>query len=272
MREYLVFQLYGPGCAWGDIAVGETRPSGFAPSKSAVLGMLAAALGLRRPDTTADETLRVQWEAQHVAMAQGYGLAVKLTRPGLPLTDYHTAQIPPSGTGRNKKVFATRRDELMWLPRYELNTILSRRHYRQDAYAAVALWARPSAPHPLVDLRERLLAPEFMPYLGRKSCPLGLPLAPVLIMESSVEAAMMDFSFATAAKHLCGDGSPIGKRLIEAMNEDNVMMFWDVDAETRIPEDQQAAFTRRDIPLSRRRWQFGVREERQCYLMGGGKG
>ena len=27
MRDYLVFQLLGPLVSWGDIAVGETRPS-----------------------------------------------------------------------------------------------------------------------------------------------------------------------------------------------------------------------------------------------------
>ena len=149
MRDYLIFQLYGPLAAWGDIAVGETRPSSFAPAKSAVLGLVAAALGLRRPDPTQDEILRQQWEARHVALAEGYGMAVKLTQPGLPMTDYHTAQVPSSGSGRNKKVFATRRDELTRLPRHDLNTILSRRDYRQDAYAAVALWARDGAPYSL---------------------------------------------------------------------------------------------------------------------------
>ena len=36
MRAYLVFQLYGPLASWGDIAVGETRPSTPIPSKSAI--------------------------------------------------------------------------------------------------------------------------------------------------------------------------------------------------------------------------------------------
>lgn len=271
MRDYLTFQLYGPLAAWGDIAVGGTRPCGLAPTKSAVLGLIAAALGLRRPDTTQDETLRQQWEAQHVALAEGYGMAVKLTQPGLPLTDYHTAQVPSSGSGRNKKVFATRRDELTWFPRHDLNTILSRRDYRQDAYAAVALWARAGAPHPFEELRDRLLAPEFTLYLGRKSCPLALPLLPIIASAESIEAALADFSFATAANQIWSNDQQTAERVVGKMAEDTPMLFWDTDAETCIPPDQQASFISRDTPTSRRRWQFAVREERRAHLPSGGR-
>jgi len=254
MRDYLLFQLYGPLAAWGDIAVGETRPSSIAPSKSAVLGLFAAALGLRRPDTTADENLRQHWEVQHAALAEGYGMAVKLTQPGLPLTDYHTAQVPSSGTGRNKKEFATRRDELTWLPRHDLNTILSRRDYRQDPFAAVVLWARDSAPYPLEALRTRLLAPEFVLYLGRKSCPLALPLNPSIVTATSIEQALASVSFAQATQGILDSAK---------LDEANPTLLWDVDAETELAFEQ--AVTRRDTPASRRRWQFSVREERSAH-------
>jgi len=75
VRDYLVFQLYGPLASWGDIAVGETRPSALTPSRSAILGLLAAALGLKRPDTAKSEPEREDWEQAHAALAQGYGLA-----------------------------------------------------------------------------------------------------------------------------------------------------------------------------------------------------
>lgn len=255
MKDYLIFQLYGPLAAWGDIAVGETRPSSFAPAKSAVLGLVAAALGLRRPDATKDEAERREWEARHVALAEGYGMAVKLTRPGLPLTDYHTAQIPSSGSGRNKKVFATRRDELTWMPRHDLNTILSRRDYRQDAYAAVALWERKGAPHPLEHLRYKLLEPEFVLYLGRKSCPTALPLKPVIVSADCVEDALAESSFVQATQELLDTRN---------MEEAAPMLLWDKDAETRLVAEQTV--TRRDTPTSRRRWQFAVREERRAHL------
>lgn len=259
MREYLVFQLYGPLSAWGDIAVGETRPADLAPSKSAVLGLIAAALGLRRPDTTADESLRRQWEAEHLALADGYGMAVKLTLPGLPLSDYHTAQVPSSGSGRNRKVFATRRDELTWMPRHELNTILSRRDYRQDAFAVIALWAREGAPYPLQTLRDRLLEPEFVLYLGRKSCPPALPLNPRICAAERIEAVLDGWSFAQATCDL--------SLTVRQIDESKPIFSWDNDAETSL--EREFTVSRRDLPTSRRRWQFAVRDEHRAHHAAG---
>ena len=53
MADFLVFQLYGALASWGDIAVGEYRPSQGHPSKSAITGLLAAALGIEREDDAA---------------------------------------------------------------------------------------------------------------------------------------------------------------------------------------------------------------------------
>jgi CRISPR system Cascade subunit CasD len=77
-----------------------------------VLGLVAAALGLKRPDTVESEAGRAEWESRHAALAQGYGLAVSVQALGVSLSDYHTAQVPSSGTGRNRRTFLTRRDEL----------------------------------------------------------------------------------------------------------------------------------------------------------------
>jgi CRISPR system Cascade subunit CasD len=164
-----------------------------------VLGLVAAALGLKHPDTVESEAGRAEWESRHAALAQGYGLAVSVQALGVSLSDYHTAQVPSSGTGRNRRTFLTRRDELTWLPRAELNTILSRREYRQDAFATCALWARENAPHMLAELRDALQEPRFVLYLGRKSCPLALPLKPELM---SAEFSKM-FCLASVCAESC---------------------------------------------------------------------
>src|SRR5256885_4103212 len=78
IRDYLVFRLYGPMCSWGDIAVGEVRPSTVPPSKSAILGLIAAALGTKRPNMAHDDAERSALEATHSALAQGYGFAVRV--------------------------------------------------------------------------------------------------------------------------------------------------------------------------------------------------
>ena len=46
MTEFLIFQVYGPSQAWGDIAVGEIRPVVDHPGRSGIAGLLAASLGL----------------------------------------------------------------------------------------------------------------------------------------------------------------------------------------------------------------------------------
>ena len=132
MRAYLVFQLYGPLASWGDIAVGETRPSTPIPSKSAIVGLLAAALGIRRPDTVADPVEQRALDEKHAQLAEGYGLGVRVDAIGRPLSDYHTAEVP-KGEG-----YFTRRDEVIEINRQKRSgtkfggTILSRREYRQD--------------------------------------------------------------------------------------------------------------------------------------------
>ena len=124
MKQFLLFQLYGPMAAWGEIAVGEERPSAGHPSKSAILGLLAAAKGLRRDEENA-----------HLEMERGYGIAVQALSIGTYLRDYHTTQVPPQ-TALKAFPRATRRDELVALSAYNRaiekssGTILSSRAYR----------------------------------------------------------------------------------------------------------------------------------------------
>lgn len=55
MKDYLVFRLYGPLVSWGNIAVGEYRPSDSFPTKSALIGLLSASFGFDRSE---DEKFR----------------------------------------------------------------------------------------------------------------------------------------------------------------------------------------------------------------------
>lgn len=270
MRDYLLFQLYGPLASWGDIAVGETRPSAMTPTKSAVLGLVAAALGLRRPNTARAETERDEWESCHIALAKGYGMAVKMETMGLPLSDYHTVQVPSSGSGRNDKVFSTRRDELTHAHKSDLNTILSRREYRQDAFYAVAIWARANSPYTLHELRRALLEPCFMLYLGRKSCPLALPLQPEVKSAEAVEDALASMRLEGILARVAEAGGDAGWTKLHARFQTGApLLLWDGDAETRLLPEQTSI--RRDATLSRHRWQFTVRDEHQTHLGQGGQ-
>ena len=179
MARHLVFTLYGPLQAWGTVAVGEIRPCAGHPTRSGVLGLLAAALGIRRGE---DDRLR--------ALSDAYGVAVRVDDPGDRFTDYHTIQTPQE---KRKRIFRSRRDELggMLGPHEKPNTILSRRDYLTDARFTVCLRARgDDAQPPLEELREALESPRLTPYLGRKSCPPGLPFMPRIIEADDALAAL----------------------------------------------------------------------------------
>jgi len=237
MPDFLVFQLYGTLASWGDIAVGEYRPSMGHPSKSAIMGLLAAALGIDRQDDDA-----------HAKLTQQYGVAVCVRATGELLRDYHTVQVPGG-----KREYATRRDELL-TDKLNLNTILSQRDYRTDAYYQVAVWAihDGGAPYSLEILQNKLRLPYFNLYLGRKSCPLSLPLHPVIVPDVSLKQAFEDY--------------PLSKSEIwtEILSPSALTSyFWE---EGGLSDDERGmtssmTYPRRDQVVSRRRWHFVNRDE-----------
>lgn len=240
MPDLLLFQLYGPLASWGEPAVGEYRPSSTHPGKSQTTGLLAAALGVRRDE----ETLLS-------ALAQGYGLGVRIDAEGELLRDYHTTQVPPRRRGQH---FHTRRDEMTADGLY---TILSQRDYRVEAAWTCALWAQKQAPHPLAALKEALERPRFTLYLGRKSCPPALPLNPQLIQADTLKAALdgyrrdgrlSDSLLAHPGKHRYCWEEPLPAGLVTGF--DRTERLW------QLP--------RNDQPGNRIRWQFAARDEHQA--------
>ena len=231
--QFLVFQLQAALAAWGDVAVGEYRSSSDAPGASALIGLLGAALGLKRED-----------EAAHAALRDGYGFAVGTVASGQLLRDYHTAQVPSRSTLKGRP-HRTRRDELN-LPKHDLGTILSTRDYRQNAAWAVAVQATAQAPHSLDNLAQALREPRFVLYLGRKCCPPAAPLAPSVAEATSAHAALTAYLAAAQPPALLrslawGDGVQAG-----------------MTAHLSTP--------RKDRLIRRQGWQFGDRTEHLALL------
>jgi len=239
MRDYLVFRLYGPMASWGDIAMGEYRPSFAHPSKSAVIGLLAAALGIRRDE-----------EERQKDFADSCTYAVQVDAMGNLLRDYHTVQVPSSGIGQNRKIFLTRRAELA---ETELNTILSSRDYRCDAFYTVATSFNDGAPYSAQQLAEALRRPVFTLYLGRKSCPLALPLCPRVVNAATIKEV---FAKVTASDEL-----------LNLVRSESHVVYW--ESEDGGYEREQV-ITRRDMPRSRARWQFSERKETLAIVKKGG--
>ncbi|MYK31557.1 MAG: type I-E CRISPR-associated protein Cas5/CasD, partial [Boseongicola sp. SB0670_bin_30] len=131
MREHLVFLLSGPMASFGGYAGHERRGSGLVPMRSAVLGLVGAALGIVRGDTEGQAALRA------------YSVAVQLLQQSVPLRDYHTVQTVP--TARAKRP-PTRGRALERAGR-DINTMITIRDYRCDVLVGGALWG--DGPGPL---------------------------------------------------------------------------------------------------------------------------
>lgn len=245
--DFLVFQLKAPLAAWGDTAVGEFRPTVDYPGQSALLGLLAAALGLRRDQADA-----------HRQLAEHYGFAVGVQSGGKLLRDYHTAQVAGQAALKKRPHF-TRKDELA-IPKQDLHTVLSTRDYRQDAACLVAVQALSTdaaAPYSLEQLAAALRTPRYTLYLGRKSCPPAAPLFPQVVNADSALAAMEHYRQALEsvrqphADHWqrlpLEDVAPIDK------------LAWGAGVEAGA--EAQLTTSRKDRLIHRYRWQFGERSE-----------
>jgi len=235
MRDYLIFRLYGSMASWGDIAVGEYRPSFAHPSKSAIIGLLAAALGIRRDE-----------DERQKELADACSFAVRVDAMGTLLRDYHTVQVPSEKKGVTRY---TRYSELA-NENKNLNTILSTRDYRCDAAYTVAVTVRDGAKYTAQALADKLKKPEFTLYLGRKSCPLAFPLQPkVIISAETLKKALASVTFNN-------------EELPGVLTNSPYLIYWEDDRESGF--NQEHVITRRDAPLSRIRWQFSERHEHYC--------
>lgn len=240
MSRYLVFQLYAPLASWGEAAVGEVRHTSALPSRSALLGMLAAALGIRREE-----------ERQLLAINQHYHFAIRpLSGREQWLRDYHTVQMPKEN---RKRRYVTRRDELV-LSTDKPETMLTSREYRCDAYYHVALEHTPGAPFSLDELANALVSPVFPLYLGRKSCPPALPLLPQILdgtLGEVLHLAQRDTRYGLINEQLAG------------ITSEQTFCVWEGEQEG---VTEFATQQRSDQPVSRQRWQFTTRLQHSGHL------
>ncbi|MER5450538.1 type I-E CRISPR-associated protein Cas5/CasD [Streptomyces sp. NPDC002766] len=135
----LALRLAGPLQSWGASARFARRTTESAPTKSGVIGMLAAAAGIERGD---DDKLKP-------LAALRFG--VRIDQPGTRVRDFQTAHHGVTGKS---------------MP-------LSERFYLADAVFVAAL----EGDHRLLaELQAALRAPVYAPFLGRRSCPPSLPI------------------------------------------------------------------------------------------------
>ena len=251
MSTFLTFSIYAPLASWGEVAVGEVRDSLERPTRSAVLGMLAAALGVDRSDAAA-----------HSALERGYGVAVRALEAGVPMRDYHTTQTASAAAVKKHRP-STRRELLACVEPEAPETIVSTRTYRQGALALIVVWARPgdAARWSLVELATALGTPHYVPYAGRKANALGLPTGAEVVESESLAAAV----WAAEAR--------LVERLQALTNAGSGWLHrrstWSHEVHHDRPEadgvaagtlDLRMMVTQRDVVADRGRWQFSERQ------------
>jgi CRISPR system Cascade subunit CasD len=148
----MVLRLAGPLQSWGEHSTFGERDTMRFPTRSGIIGIFAAAQGLRRGEPLGRYTpLR---------------FTVRVDRPGVHLADFHTTcgglprerTVPTADGGRRGEGKAT---------------IVTRRMYLADAVFTVAV----EGPDDLIaQITAALRFPRWQPYLGRRSCPPDQPM------------------------------------------------------------------------------------------------
>jgi len=162
MGDYLILKLHGPMQSWGEHTFEGLRPSANFPTRSGILGLLGACLGIGRNEydqlqLLADSVrIAVRVDERWVTRRDGSKRSLRMVK----MTDYHTVKDA--------------REDYSGLKSHEI--IQTWREYLYDAEFTVALWMRDGVGLSLDDLEKAVKKPYFTPYLGRRSCPLSRPL------------------------------------------------------------------------------------------------
>ena len=159
----LLLRLVGPMQSWGTTSRFDQRDTGKEPSKSGVVGLLAAALGIDREKWTDLEPLT------HLSMG------VRHDRSGVPKRDYQTAGCATTDTVIKADGTPSK------------DGVVSHRFYLADAAFLVALEGDDR--ELLNKAHNKLKDPTWPLALGRKSY---LPAEPIWIKEGIQEAPLLD--------------------------------------------------------------------------------
>lgn len=169
MPRYLILRLDGPMQAWGTHTFEDYRPSNLYPTRSGLLGLLAACLGIERRDHAGQAALAasVEFSVRIDTDVERPGHTRTMKKPGMKLPDFHTVMDARKVDGKANKF-----------------PVVSRREYLFDAAFTVAVGVKADAPIALETLADALRYPLYTPTLGRRACPPTRPL-----LDGTLEAA-----------------------------------------------------------------------------------
>ncbi|MEF9903908.1 type I-E CRISPR-associated protein Cas5/CasD [Streptomyces sp. P9-A2] len=158
----LALRLAGPLQSWGASSRFTRRTTESAPTKSGVIGLLAAAAGIERGDDGA------------LAPLAALRFGVRIDQPGTRIRDFHTAHHGVTGAS---------------MP-------LSERYYLADAVFVAAVEGDRTL---LTSLDDALRSPVYPPYLGRRSCPPAGPVDLGLYEDAGLEDVLRNVPWQASA-------------------------------------------------------------------------
>ncbi|MEU3181395.1 type I-E CRISPR-associated protein Cas5/CasD [Streptomyces albidoflavus] len=150
----ILLRLTGPLQSWGENSHYNYRDTAAFPTRSGLIGLLAAALGRPRHHPLDD--------------LAPLSVTVRADRPGKPMRDFQTV-----GGGRPRHLTVTTADG--GKRKENAATLTTDRWYLTDAAFTVALTHHDATPLPPA-WAHALAAPRWPLYLGRRSCPPEGPL------------------------------------------------------------------------------------------------
>ena len=230
MSYILLLRLTAPMQSWGVMSRFSRRDTGKEPSKSGVVGLLCAALGISRDAANATENPLF---AELIKLKMG----VLVLREGVLQSDYHTAQniikadgrLPPKG-----------------------DTKLSTRFYLADADFVVALEGENG--ETLETIQNALKNPKWQLFLGRKSF---APAAPIRFDDLiTTEKSLENFL-----------GSRELKEILDRYDAKFGVERFDFQSRNRlIVEADAGGETRPDVPLSFAARRFTNRRVKTAFI------
>lgn len=191
-RRVLLLRLAGPLQSWGDRSAFNRRDTRPEPTKSGIVGLLAAAQGRRRDADIAD--------------LAGLRLGVRVDQAGSLLRDYHTVSdyrglpLPQAGVSAKGLQRPTSPPK---------HTHITQRYYLQDAVFVAGV----EGPADLVEtLCAAISHPAFPLALGRRSCvptqPLDLGVRRAVDLESALAQEVWQVSAHARERHARRYGRP----------------------------------------------------------------
>lgn len=165
MTEFLILRLQGVFQAWGGHTFEDYRPSEAFPTRSGLVGLLGACLGIDRRDTKGLSELSQSF--RYAARADGKDWNIRK------ITDYHTVLEPRLVPGSTRG-----------------GAVVSQREYLCDAQFTTGVEFYSNSEFDLQTVHQAVCYPVYTPSLGRRSCPLGQPLFHSILHAADLHSAL----------------------------------------------------------------------------------